>query len=130
MAIDESDIKFQTNYLPHIQNNLASGSFLLFTGAGFSYGAKSTTGKALPLASDMAKELWDICYPSDAYDNSSSLQDVFEVAMLEQTKSLQQYLQDPFAVNHDSITDFQLHLLNALRRPLSWPFLGGLSIKA
>jgi len=48
------------------------GEVILFTGAGFSFGAKDHSGRPIPSVllsvSDLKKEIWDLLYPGEAFD--------------------------------------------------------------
>ena len=44
------------------------GEVILFTGAGFSFGAKDHSGRPIPSVGDLKKEIWDLLYPGEAFD--------------------------------------------------------------
>ena len=60
---------------------LASGDLRLFTGAGFSCSAPAVDGQNLPLASDLRIPLWSLAFPGESADDSSSLPDIFQIAL-------------------------------------------------
>ena len=57
--------KLTSIYIPHLRDQFKEGSPVLFTGAGFSLGAKYFFGNAIPSYSELVSELWNICYPGD-----------------------------------------------------------------
>jgi hypothetical protein len=46
--------------LEHLRTQFRKGLPVLFTGAGFSMGAADADGRSMPLARDLAQELWPI----------------------------------------------------------------------
>lgn len=54
---------------------------MLFTGAGFSRAARSTTGGAVPSVRELAEHLWKIGFPGQTFDEASTLGDIYEAAV-------------------------------------------------
>lgn len=49
---------------------------ILFTGAGFTAGARDRAGRALPSSEELTRELWVLCFDDEPYDGESSLTDL------------------------------------------------------
>jgi hypothetical protein len=79
---------------------------ILFTGAGFSCEARDVHGRALPVGPQLASEIWAICYPDTPYDGSSSLSDVYQVALLRHPKALKDLLLQRLNVSPKQIPRF------------------------
>lgn len=92
----------------HQTRKLASfirqGRVILFTGAGFSLGAKTKSGRQLPTADELSKALWRIAFPRDDFDESS-LGDVYEAATLQASKETQREMRDLLTVDPKSLDD-------------------------
>jgi hypothetical protein len=73
--------KLERTWIPHIRTQFERGRPILFTGAGFSSGAKNILGEPIPIASDLKQRLWTLCYPGSAFEESCSLQDLYEDAL-------------------------------------------------
>jgi hypothetical protein len=70
---------------------IASGEAMLFTGAGFSAGARDLDGNGLPDSAQMITELWPICF-DDAGPDDSSLADLYDVALATAPDRLRTYV--------------------------------------
>lgn len=82
----------------YLARHLGLGNVVLFTGAGFSLGARDIRGRPLPSGAVVAQELWPLAYPDDPLDNSS-LQDIFEGLQRSNPKKLAAYLKDRFSID-------------------------------
>lgn len=82
--------KLDSIYIPHLRSQLSQGRAVLFTGAGFSLAAKNSAGKSLPTVAELRKMYWHICYPNDPFDESASLQDLFDEARVRHRPELVQ----------------------------------------
>lgn len=94
----------QSNELAYMRGQLARGQLILFTGAGFALGTCDVQGRPLPTGAAFAKELWELCYPDEAYDQSS-LQDVFEYAHRMHRRRLDDLLRMRFTIDPKSIPE-------------------------
>jgi hypothetical protein len=64
------------------RRQLRTGEMILFTGAGFSYDARTSSGEAVPGVSDLRRDLAALAFPgSQEVDTDSSLGDLFDVAI-------------------------------------------------
>lgn len=105
------ELELESNYIPHLRDQFSNGSAILFLGAGFSLAAKTTAGKRVPAAASLTKQLWDLCFPSEPFDSTTQLQDIFETAQNQKPKDLAHLLRAAFTVNPDSCPDWYLRLL-------------------
>jgi len=92
-------IELETSYIPHIRTQMASGSLVLFTGAGFSLEGINQRGKSLPSAGELTRALWEICYPNDDFENDTQLQDIYDTAQNRHARQLEELLNQKFLVN-------------------------------
>src|SRR5687768_7754118 len=76
---------------------IESGEARLFTGAGFSLGARDVHGAPIPDSGEMTRELWAIAFPGEEPDDSS-LADVYEAALLRARDAVARYLGDRLTV--------------------------------
>lgn len=101
----------ETGDFEYLARQLEEARVVLFMGAGFSCGAVDIEGRALPLGSEVADELWQLCFPNEPRDSSSTLQDLFEIALSKNRTALAEYLSRRFAVDQASLPDhFRLWL--------------------
>jgi hypothetical protein len=76
---------------------IRSGETVLFTGAGFSAGARDTTGARLPDSRRMRRELWSLAFGTSPIDHSS-LSDIYAVALERCPRDVATYLQSRLTV--------------------------------
>lgn len=94
----------ETNDRRLLARQLAEGRVVLFTGAGFSLDAKSKAGTSVPSVTQLRRLLWNIAFPSDPIDESSSLGDIFEVASKRSGNTVRSILNSHLSVEHTSLT--------------------------
>jgi hypothetical protein len=94
------------SHLPFVKSKTKSADFTLFIGAGFSISAQDSEGKNLPLGMALAKELWSLSYPDEQFDESSTLQDVYELALSLNEKKTEQFMSKRFNVLAETIPDW------------------------
>jgi hypothetical protein len=88
------------------------GELVLFTGAGFSIGSKDHTGRPIPSGNDLKRELWQLSYPDDPYDDSSSIGDLYGAAMRHKRADLCNLLEARLTVDPESLPEYYLPLFN------------------
>ena len=93
-------------YVPHIRDQFSLGRVVLFTGAGFSLGASNIGGTRVATVQDLRRLIWTICYPSETFDESASLQDLFEEARISHRKELVNVVTRAITVDHRTIPDW------------------------
>jgi Mrp family chromosome partitioning ATPase len=94
------------NVLPHLRTQFERGRAVLFTGAGFSVGAKNIEGEDLPGAENISRKIWELCFPSDPFDSNAKLQDIYEVALNHRPRDLSDLLTRSLTVDTNSIPDW------------------------
>lgn len=94
------------NLIPHLRGQLERALPILFTGAGFSLSAQNIEGGSIPTGSQLKRNLWQICFPSEIYDETTSLQDLYEHARIRHRTELTQMLTRQLSVNSASLPEF------------------------
>ena len=101
-----SSDKLTSTYIPHLAGQFRQATPVLFTGAGFSVGAKSIAGIAIPSYDELRHQIWKISFPGEEYEEGSSLQDLFEDARLRHNARLKGVLKKLFTVETQDLPDF------------------------
>lgn len=94
------------NLLAYVRNQMSRGQIVLFTGAGFSLGAKSRSGTPLPSAMALRDALMGIAYPGEPVEARTSLSDAFAVAMRRDREAVRLLLDRSLSVNPGSLSDY------------------------
>jgi hypothetical protein len=105
-------MQMEASDLARLRSQAARGELILFTGAGFSVGAKDRLGHAVPTSGELKSELWRLCYPDETFDDSSSLGDLYSAALRRSKSSLSQLLQDRLTIDPDSLPEYYQRLFN------------------
>jgi hypothetical protein len=90
-------------WIPHLSGQFERARPVLFTGAGFSRAAKNISGVPLPSVTELKGRLWELCFPGKEFDNRSSLQDIYEHALLRHGKSLADLMTRLLTVDGESL---------------------------
>jgi hypothetical protein len=77
----------------------------LFTGAGFSFGARDGTGRPIPQVDELRREIWELVWPDDPFDDNSTLQDTYAAALAEARNRLSEHLRTRLRVDPDTVPD-------------------------
>lgn len=80
------------NWIAHLKEQFQQARPIIFTGAGFSSSAFNIAGENVPSVKGLKERLWSICFPEDPVDGQTSLQDLFEHALLQTPKRLAELL--------------------------------------
>lgn len=96
----------QKEFIQHLEGQFQRATPVLFTGAGFSLGVKNITGQPFPSVSDLKKVLWALAFPSDPYDEVSSLQDLYDTCLLRHIKELKEKLTQQLTVDPNSVPEW------------------------
>jgi hypothetical protein len=80
------------------------GSAVLFTGAGFSRGARDRQGRALPTSEELRQELWVLAFGDEPIDGSS-LVDLYDAALLRRRDQVVALLQERLSVGATPLPD-------------------------
>lgn len=78
--------------IDELEQVVHSGDAVLFTGAGFSVGARDGAGDPLPDSETMRRELFALVFGDDSPDDSS-LPDLYDVALSREPDKLERYLE-------------------------------------
>lgn len=92
--------------LARLRSQMSRGEIVLFTGAGFSLGARDRHGRPLPTTNQLKEELHDLCYPGVPVDTSATVGDLFDVAARRQLRKLTALLEQRLSVDPGSLPDF------------------------
>jgi hypothetical protein len=87
-----------------LKSQIRQGQVVLFTGAGFSLGAKSDRGEPLPTGRQLAAALWEIAFPGEERDDSE-LQDVYEAGLRQARNATLKVIRDRLTVDPASLDD-------------------------
>ncbi|MGA2186347.1 MAG: hypothetical protein ABSH47_25305 [Bryobacteraceae bacterium] len=101
-----------SNDLARLRSQTARGELILFTGAGFSAGARDHSGVAIPSSGDLRRELWQLCYPSEDFDDSSSLGDLYAASLRKTKSGLLRLIQARLTVDPDSLPEYYQAFFN------------------
>jgi hypothetical protein len=84
---------------------LAAGETMLFTGAGFSSGARAQDGRKIPTTEEVTQEIWQLCFPDEPQDDSS-LTDLFHYASRRCPDQLEALLKRRLCVRDEHLPGF------------------------
>jgi hypothetical protein len=88
-----------------LESHVGQGRLILFTGAGFSLGASNGQGQRLPTVSDLTRELWEVAFPGEPYEESS-LQDLYEAALVQAKRATVDLLRSRLTVDPGSLSPY------------------------
>ena len=80
--------ELERNWIPHLNGQFQLARPVLFTGAGFSLGARNIRGEPFPSYAELKMHLWRLCFPGTTLEEGSSLQDLYEHAELRHPREL------------------------------------------
>lgn len=99
-SIDEA---IPRDVIKYLRERARRGDTILFLGAGFSQASFNTSGKSLPLGPELRAGLWAMCFPTEAFDPESRLQDLFEHALARHAKDLKTFLERELGVDASTL---------------------------
>ena len=105
-------MELEANDFARLRSQVSRGELILFTGAGFSIGAKDHSGRPIPSVSELKKELWQLLYPDEPYDAYSSVGDLYGAAMRQKKADLTNLLQSRLTVRPEDLPEYYLPLFN------------------
>ncbi len=94
----------------YLGRKLSEGKLILFTGAGFSTGAKDKNGKTLPTSNELAKEISNII--EMPYSSADSLKEVYQVAIRKKKNKVSSYLKERLAVDPKNLKEEYKTIIN------------------
>lgn len=96
----------------HIQSQFERARPILFTGAGFSLGARNISGDPVPSASTLRTMLWGLCFPGTPVEDGSSLQDLYEHALRRNRTKLTELLTRQLTTEPSSVPEWYRRMLS------------------
>ncbi len=96
------DKQKKSNLISYLKQKLSSANLILFTGAGFSLGAKNKLGRTLPTSKELTEEIWHLIYHDINFDGSP-LKDVFSVAKNKMSNKVCEYLKSRLTIDQESL---------------------------
>lgn len=99
-------MSFDPHLLNRLRSQMSRGELVLFTGAGFSLSASNYQALQIPGTQELKEALWNICFPSEPFDGSTTLGELYGVAVSRQRNQLASLLENRFSINPDSLPDF------------------------
>jgi hypothetical protein len=84
---------------------MARAEVVLFTGAGFSWGATDLDGRPIPQPAELRDELWHTVWPDDPVDDGSTLADTYAAALAEARRATTQLMRRRLTVDPASVTE-------------------------
>ncbi len=88
-----------------LREQMERAEITLFTGAGFSYGARDYKGQPVPQVNDLRREIADLAWPDEPFDENSTLQDTYAAALVESRAKLTDHLRTRLSVDPNTVTD-------------------------
>src|SRR5207244_5286377 len=101
-----ANYKLVTPVIPYLTTQLENARAVLFTGAGFSMAAKNILGEPMPGANRVKEELWKLCFPDTSLDPDSTLQSVFEAALIRHPRETKDRLTALLSVDGNSLPEW------------------------
>lgn len=106
-----NELEITTKFIPHLRNQFSRGAVVLFTGAGFSLDAANQAGVQLPSMIELTRELWNICYSGEEFDETTQLQDIFDAAIQVDRTATAELMRNRFTVDAKQCPDYYMELL-------------------
>jgi Mrp family chromosome partitioning ATPase len=88
-----------------LADQVARGEVILVTGAGFSQAARGATAQAIPGVEQLKRILWECAFAGDPYDETSSLEELYECAVMQAGNQTQEALEAALRVDASSLPD-------------------------
>lgn len=107
-----SQLPLEPRVVAYLKERVRRADAILFTGAGFSIGARNQARTAMPLASDLKRALWALSFRDKEFDETAKLQDLFEVGRVRNPKGLRELLRAQLRVDADSVPAYYAHLFS------------------
>lgn len=92
--------------IPYLRTQLESARAILFTGAGFSLAAKNIRGEPLASVGRVQEELWKLCFPDTPLDHESTLQTVYEAALMRKPREIKDLLTNLLSVDGNTLPEW------------------------
>ena len=95
-----------SNQLQYVKNQISRGQMILFAGAGFSRDARNALGQPLPGTQELAKLLFDLLYPGDAFEDDAQLGELYAVAVKRDPRGAERLLATHLAIDPSSLSEY------------------------
>lgn len=82
---------------------MARGAVVLFTGAGFSFGASNAAGQPVPQGSELKRAIWELIEPGTEPDEGSTLADTYAAALATNRGKLSSLMRERLRVAPESL---------------------------
>lgn len=105
-------MELEAHDFARLRSYVSRGELILFTGAGFSLGAKDHSGRPIPSVGELKKELWQLLYPGEPFDEYSSIGDLYGAAMRQKKTELTHLLRSRLTVRPEELPEYYLPLFN------------------
>lgn len=83
----------------HLRTQFEAAKPILFTGAGFSLNAKNIGGSDIPSVRDLRLGLWKLCFGEEVFEESNSLQDLFQMAKNQRRNETAKFLTEQLTID-------------------------------
>jgi hypothetical protein len=93
------------NLRARLGDQIGRGEVILVTGAGFSRAAQGSSGNAIPGVDELKRILWDCAFPSESYDEHSSLGELYECAVNQAGNRTHQAMDTVLRVDAESLPE-------------------------
>jgi hypothetical protein len=104
-----------------LSEQMARGDVVLFTGAGFSVGARDMEGNPVPQVSQLTREIAELVWPGEGPDDDLSLPDTYAAARREKRTALTKLMRERLTIDPATVTQSQ-------RTWFSMPWLRGYTL--
>jgi len=101
--VDFAGIQRLNAVVGHLSTQFETAKPVLFTGAGFSLDAKNITHQPIPGVDALRRRLWELCFGDDPFEESNSLQDLYQLARTQRRKELTDYLTAELSVDSGTL---------------------------
>jgi hypothetical protein len=91
--------------IERLSAQLARGEAILFTGAGFSFGATNAEGESVPQGTELKRAIWKLIEPDSEPDEGSTLADTYAAALAQGRGKLTELLQRRLRVAPGSLSE-------------------------
>ena len=90
---------------PYLERQVRQGQLILFTGAGFSRDGLNMAGSKIPTVRELREQLWQVCFPADPFNDDSTLQDLYDYALIRKRTALVDLLVSQLSVDSASLPE-------------------------
>ncbi len=92
--------------IPRLKGQISRAQVVLFTGAGFSRGAKDRSNRLLPTVRELREDIWNLVFRDKPFDPDATLGELYAVALRRNRPALRALLESRFSVDPNSLPDY------------------------